>query len=282
MPVKLKYGNNSAHRHRVFSDTALSVCSASRFSGCSAFWWLARLSLATSTTTTSGSSTTASPPAPSSPASRRSTPRPARFATAKSSPPPPSPADLRQAGYNSNPQLGTFQLNGDNIFIKPGPESYHNTDGATINTSGGVVQSITAENGVALSAYELEPQLITALSEDKNRTKRRLVTYQEIPPHMVQAVVAIEDRDFFEHGGINYLRIAKCAFSGPHHSPQDVRRLDPYPAACAANLFLSPEKAHQAQDPRDPHHLPARSPLQQAADLRDVRQRDQSRPPRQL
>ena len=69
-------------------------------------------------------------------------------------------ADLRQAGYNGNSQLGTYQLNGDNIFIKPGPESYHNTDGATINTSGGTVQSITAENGAALSAYELEPQLI--------------------------------------------------------------------------------------------------------------------------
>jgi penicillin-binding protein 1B len=121
-------------------------------------------------------------------------------------------ADLRHAGYNANTQLGTFQLNGDNILIKPGPESYHNTDGATINTSGGTVQSITAENGAALSAYELEPQLITALSEDKNRTKRRIVSYDEIPPRMVQAVIAIEDRSFFEHGGINYLRTAKCAF----------------------------------------------------------------------
>ncbi len=42
--------------------------------------------------------------------------------------------DLRQAGYNSNAQLGTFQLNGDNIFIKPGPQSFHTTDGATITT----------------------------------------------------------------------------------------------------------------------------------------------------
>jgi penicillin-binding protein 1B len=121
-------------------------------------------------------------------------------------------ADLRRAGYNANPQLGTFQVNGDNIFIKPGPESYHNTDGATINTSGGTVQSITAENGAALSAYELEPQLITALSEDKNRTKRRIVSYEEIPPQLVQAVIAIEDRSFFKHSGINYLRTAKCAF----------------------------------------------------------------------
>jgi penicillin-binding protein 1B len=149
--------------------------------------------------------------------------------------------DLRHAGYNANPQLGTFQLNGDNIFIKPGAESFHTTDGATINTDGGVVQSITAENGVALSAYELEPQLITALSEDKNRTKRRLVSYNEIPPHLVQAVIAIEDRSFFEHGGINYLRTAKCGFEDivSHHMSCGGSTLT---QQLARGFFLSPEK----------------------------------------
>jgi penicillin-binding protein 1B len=150
-------------------------------------------------------------------------------------------SDLRRAGYNNNPQLGTFQLHVDNIFIKPGPESFHTTDGATIITTDGVVQSITAENGAALSAYELEPQLITALSEDKNRTKRRLVTYKEIPPRMVQAVTAIEDRNFFQHGGINYLRIAKCAVADlvSHHKSCGGSTLT---QQLAKNLFLSPEK----------------------------------------
>ncbi len=128
--------------------------------------------------------------------------------------------DLRRAGYNANSQLGTFTVAGNRIYIKPGPESYHSPDGATIATaqapdaasdSGPIVQSITADNGAALAAYQLEPQLITALSEDKNRTKRRLVTYNEIPTQMVQAVTAIEDRRFFEHGGVNYVRTAKCA-----------------------------------------------------------------------
>jgi penicillin-binding protein 1B len=120
-------------------------------------------------------------------------------------------ASLRRAGYNGNPELGSYELRGDSILIKPGPQSYLAMDGATITTTGGQVQSITAENGAELSAYKLEPQLITALSEDKNRTKRRLVTYNQIPPNMVQAVLAIEDRRFFEHSGINYVRTAKCA-----------------------------------------------------------------------
>jgi penicillin-binding protein 1B len=120
-------------------------------------------------------------------------------------------AALRRAGYNTNPELGSYQLRSNSILIKPGPQSYLAMDGATIASEDGQVQSITAENGAALSAYKLEPQLITALSEDKNRTKRRMVTYSQIPPSMVQAVVAIEDRRFFEHGGINYVRTVKCA-----------------------------------------------------------------------
>jgi penicillin-binding protein 1B len=137
--------------------------------------------------------------------------------------------DLLRAGYNANPQLGTFTLNGNSISIKPGPESYHSTDGATIttgetsststdsSTAAGsaaaypTVLSIVADNGAALAAYQLEPQLITALSEDKNRTKRRLVDYQEIPPQLVQAVTAIEDRRFFVEGGVNYVRLLECA-----------------------------------------------------------------------
>ena len=78
--------------------------------------------------------------------------------------------DLRQAGYNSNNQLGTFQLTGDTISIKPGPQSYHATDGATITTTNGEVRSIPAENGASLAGYSLEPQLITSLStRNKNR-----------------------------------------------------------------------------------------------------------------
>jgi penicillin-binding protein 1B len=150
-------------------------------------------------------------------------------------------ADLRRAGYNNNPQLGTFQLNGNSIFIKPGPESYHSTDGATINTTGGVVQKITAENGAALAAYDLEPQLITALSEDKSRTKRRLVTYNDIPLRMVQAVTAIEDRRFFEHSGVNFVRMGKCAIEDllSHHLSCGGSTLT---QQLARGIYLSPDK----------------------------------------
>jgi len=151
-------------------------------------------------------------------------------------------ADLRRAGYNGNPQLGSFQVNGDNILIKPGPQSYHAPDGATINTANGVVQSITAENGAALRAYELEPQLITALSEDKNRTKRRLVSYKDIPPQMVKAVTSIEDRRFFEHSGVDYYSMLGWIW----HDLRGDRRYkgggSTLTMQLSRGLFLSPER----------------------------------------
>ncbi len=56
---------------------------------------------------------------------------------------------------------------------------------------------------------------------------------------MVQAVIAIEDRSFFEHGGINYLRIVKCGVAGPARATHmTLRRLDPHPCSSPSGFFL--------------------------------------------
>jgi penicillin-binding protein 1B len=125
--------------------------------------------------------------------------------------------ELRQAGYsadgNAKPsQLGTFAESEQTIAVHPGPESYHAEDGATIRIGTGVVQSIADDRGQALASYELEPLLITGLSDDANRTKRRLLTYDEIPYNLVQGVLAIEDRRFFEHSGVNYYSMLSWAW----------------------------------------------------------------------
>jgi penicillin-binding protein 1B len=120
--------------------------------------------------------------------------------------------ELRAAGYtgdgaSQDSPLGTFSEGVQQITVRPGPQSYHAPDSATIHVSGGVVSSITDGHGQPLSSYELEPLLITGLSESSQRIKRRLVTYDELPSGLVNAVVAIEDRRFFEHGGVDYIRL---------------------------------------------------------------------------
>ncbi len=151
-------------------------------------------------------------------------------------------ADLHRAGYNVNPQLGQYTLQGNSVTIRPGAQSFHSPDGATITDDGAQVTAITADNGVQLRSYELEPQLITGLSEDKNRTKRRLVTYQQIPKSLVEAVTAIEDRRFFDHNGVNFGRLAECFIedttSGHKRCGGSTLTMQ-----LARGFFLSPEKS---------------------------------------
>ena len=83
-------------------------------------------------------------------------------------------------------------------------------------STGGSISQITGDQGQQLAAYELEPLLITGLS-DANRSKRRLVTYDELPHNLVNAVVAIEDRRFFPHGGVDYFRLVGAARNDLSH-----------------------------------------------------------------
>jgi penicillin-binding protein 1B len=118
-------------------------------------------------------------------------------------------AELRRAGYSDREgesQLGMFRLTKDGIEISPGPESYHSPEPAQISIQDGQVVKIVSK-GNELSAYELEPELVTALFDAEQRSKRQLVKYDDIPPVMVQAVLAIEDRRYFEHSGVNFVRM---------------------------------------------------------------------------
>jgi penicillin-binding protein 1B len=125
--------------------------------------------------------------------------------------------ELAAAGYSADgasqtSEIGTYKQGAQTITVRPGPQSFHAPDRAVIRVSDGEVDSITDEHGEALSSYELEPLLITGLSDDPNRTKRRLLTYNEIPQNLVQAAMAIEDRRFFEHSGVNYMSMLGWAW----------------------------------------------------------------------
>jgi penicillin-binding protein 1B len=121
---------------------------------------------------------------------------------------------LRRAGYSDKEGqslLGSFRLVSDGIEITPGPESYHSPEEAHISIQGGQVDHITSK-GNELSAYELEPQLVTALFDAEQRSKRQVVKYGDIPKVMVDAVLAIEDRRFFEHSGVNFTRMFEAVW----------------------------------------------------------------------
>ena len=156
--------------------------------------------------------------------------------------------ELRDAGYTedgasvSQSPMGHFEVGQNSLTVHPGPQSFHAPDGATISFSNGTVLQITGDSGQTVTAYELEPLLITGLSEDKSRTKRRLVTYGELPPNLVHAVTSIEDRRFFEHGGVDYIRLLGAVRNDISHRHNYMEGGSTLTMQLARGFFLSPEK----------------------------------------
>ncbi len=121
---------------------------------------------------------------------------------------------LRENGFSAsraNP-VGWFEERPGAVSIYPGRESEAEEEPATIHFAGGkVTRIVSLDDTTPRPQYQLPAQLITNLS-DRNREKRRLVRFNEIPPALVHAVVSVEDKHFFSHGGFDLFRILKAAY----------------------------------------------------------------------
>jgi penicillin-binding protein 1B len=154
--------------------------------------------------------------------------------------------ELQQAGYTEQGQtpvstMGTYATSPGTVSVSPGPDSYHAQDPATITFADGVVSQIVGGNGEQLAAYELEPLLVTGLS-DQSRAKRRLVTYDELPQYMVPAVTAIEDRRFFQEGALDYRGVLRSAVNDIMPGRHYLEGASTIDMLLAKMFFLTPDR----------------------------------------
>ena len=190
----------------------------------------------------------------------------------------PATASNRE-GHES--PIGHYSLTRDGMRVFPGPQSFHGVNAADIRFEGGKISSIaeTGDSTQDLEAYELEPQLVTALFEGQDRSKRELIKFQDIPPVLVNAVLAIEDRRFFQHSGVNYFRLLEAALidvrEGRHGQGGST-----HDHAAVARLLPESGEDGEAQADGDHDRHRAGAEILQAAHLRDVRQRGVPRPAR--
>lgn len=93
----------------------------------------------------------------------------------------------------------------------------------------------------SLDSSVLEPELVTAISNEKQRQKQKLVSFKDLPKDYVNAVVAIEDRQFFEHPGINIRGILRAVRRDVSEG-QRVEGGSSITQQLVKNFFLTPER----------------------------------------
>jgi penicillin-binding protein 1B len=122
-------------------------------------------------------------------------------------------ASLQKAGYvsgaSSNIWSGSFNQTSDSIRISPRQQT-EKYDWVDIKfDQQNHITSVGTSDGSTLPSYTLEPELLTDDAGLKIGEQKTLA-YKDLPPVLVNAIVAIEDRRFFKHSGLDVRGIARA------------------------------------------------------------------------
>ena len=162
---------------------------------------------------------------------------------------------LNDLGYAHRPrseQAGEFTVGRDTMLLIPRDGDRKN-EMVRINFGGRPPKGIeptridsielvkTGKAQKGLERVMLDPPLITALVST-GREKRRDVPLQVIPKPMVEAVLAIEDRRFYDHPGIDPIGIAGAVFRNIFGSKSYTASGSTITQQLVKNTFLTPEK----------------------------------------
>ncbi|HEY0099165.1 MAG TPA: PBP1A family penicillin-binding protein [Pyrinomonadaceae bacterium] len=162
---------------------------------------------------------------------------------------------LQRAGYveraaQADEARGRYVSNGAAVEIEPGQNAI--VDGQRLFPR---VRVSFARNGKGITAINdldsktklehalIEPEQISFVT-GSDRQKRRIIGFQDIPPHLVKAITVTEDRTFFEHYGINIrgiLRALVRRYDANPNSPIARQGGSSITQQLVKNLLLSPE-----------------------------------------
>ncbi|MDQ4120982.1 MAG: PBP1A family penicillin-binding protein [Acidobacteriota bacterium] len=167
-------------------------------------------------------------------------------------------AYLKGANYvdksqSASESRGRFRLANNALEIEPGEDSSidgkqtfapvrvrFSKDGKTVAQ----IENVTS--GEKLKSVQLEPRLLSSvLSQERER--RKVVAFNDLPPHLVKAITTTEDRAFFEHWGVNLRGILRALWrrvdTENDNSPIANQGGSSITQQLVKNLLLSPEKS---------------------------------------
>ncbi|HEY7840991.1 MAG TPA: penicillin-binding protein 1B [Gammaproteobacteria bacterium] len=125
---------------------------------------------------------------------------------------------LRRVGYARHPRLsgpGSYQRAADVIHLHTRRFRYWDGVEASkivdVRFADGRVQDLRDPAGNAIGIIRIEPRLIGKIYPEHDED-RVLVSWDEVPRDLIDALVAVEDRSFFSHAGIDLRGILRAAW----------------------------------------------------------------------
>jgi len=80
-----------------------------------------------------------------------------------------------------------------------------------LDPKGTILAILDPLSGKALDSFELEPELISGIYQG-SWEQRRLVRLSQLPPALSDAIMAAEDHRFYQHHGLDLVRIVKAGW----------------------------------------------------------------------
>jgi penicillin-binding protein 1B len=149
---------------------------------------------------------------------------------------------LRRAGYveanASDVWSGSFSLVDSNLEIRPA----RSKQVVRVNFTGDQIAEIRGD-GALLDSFTLEPEILSTDLSSK-AGKREVLSYNEIPEVLVHAILAIEDRRFFEHSGVDVNGLARALLRNVADE-QMAQGGSTITQQLVKNTYLTPEKTVQ-------------------------------------
>lgn len=153
-------------------------------------------------------------------------------------------AVLRRAGYTetggSDVWSGSFARQDSAVEIRPRQASQKTSPQIVrVSFRGGTVAGLVTDEA-PLDSFTLEPEILTNDLSSKTG-KRNTLSYRDIPPSLVQAILSIEDRRFFEHPGLDVFGLARALLrnAGDERIGQGGSTIT---QQLVKNTYLSPER----------------------------------------
>ena len=151
---------------------------------------------------------------------------------------------LNDVGYAERPKPehpGEFALVGNTVLLVPRPLGQEQTHVVRVDFARGAVSRLTpvGVKGLTVDDITLEAPLLAELAAGE---KRRYVPLASVPKHMVEAVIAIEDRRFFEHPGVDPIRAVGAIVTNLRGDKPYLVGGSTLTQQIVKNTFLTPEK----------------------------------------